>query len=531
MAFEQFDTVRIFRPSLQIEHAIRDRARANLRSTFSPGEYRGAEAANRILQHQFKIYEALLQPLIPKLSCRGGAEFLLFQYDQAWQLLHGAEILDLNERNRWAWIEPRMKRAIKFLVESICMFGSTEAHAPRSRREAEFAAEAALACAENMVDLGTQSDLVHSVFPQECVLRVFNSGPYDFTLDIEGSRAGYNDAFSERIIRDRRSRDRFVPWPQFDNHTATHQRFLDDPFRKEFGMSYGEFIAALLAVINDAQPSLHPDAFPTLFVNRKRVIDELANSGRQRNAIERALKGFSITREGLLKEKRVVWKPKQESRAYRRGFFVLPHEDGPHFAFSREMARESLMHLVSWVSYRHLPKEWKTHITTKAAHMLSREAGIWFERVVRQRFNDLGFAGNRAQKTIGEGTYRVTIPEDVGEIDFIGYHPEQRLLVVAEAKMVMTGLEAAYWRDDLDEFVFRHGSYADRFRRKLAWVLNQRKAICASLNVERDASVGAIMLTLYPCIAREFIADFPCVSITEFMLDYEACSNWPYDKM
>jgi hypothetical protein len=36
------------------------------------------------------------------------------------------------------------------------------------------------------------------------------------------------------------------------------------------------------------------------------------------------------------------------------------------------------------------------------------------------------------------------------------------------------------------------------------------------------------MLTLYPCIAGGFIADFPCVSLTEFMLDYEQKGTWPY---
>ncbi len=36
------------------------------------------------------------------------------------------------------------------------------------------------------------------------------------------------------------------------------------------------------------------------------------------------------------------------------------------------------------------------------------------------------------------------------------------------------------------------------------------------------------MLTLYPCIARVFIPDFQCVSITEFMLDYADRGGWPY---
>ena len=379
-----------------------------------------------------------------------------------------------------------------------------------------------------MVDLAHQSDCVHSVFPHDCVARVFDSGPYDFTIDIEGAHIGYDRTFSDRVIRDRESRNQFVGFPQFDNHTATHQRYLDDAFSQSFGMSYGEFIAALISVINDCQPSLHPNAFPTLFVRRGQVIDELAKSGRSREAIERAIDGFCVTPAKLIAERRVVWKPKQECRAYRRGFFVLPHETGPHLAFSREMARESLVQLVNWISYQHLPPEWKTPATQKALADLSGGAGEWFEDVVCRNLKSLGLIGQRAHRTIGSGDQLLRIPDSVGEIDFLGYHPQEQYLILAEAKMVMTGLEARYWRDDIDQFVFCSGSYAERFRRKVSWVKENAASISSALGFGPIQGVAHVMLTLYPCIARTFIPDFECVSLTEFMLDYERKSGWPY---
>ena len=57
MAVELFGDVEIFRPSMRIEEGIRDRARANLRSRFRAGEYRGASEVNEVLHHQFRIYE------------------------------------------------------------------------------------------------------------------------------------------------------------------------------------------------------------------------------------------------------------------------------------------------------------------------------------------------------------------------------------------------------------------------------------------------------------------------------------------
>jgi hypothetical protein len=494
---------------------------------FGPGEYRGAEAANALIQHQFKCYENMLQPMVRQLACRGAVDFLLFQYDEAWRLIHGKGILDLNERHRWEVVEPWFKRAIKYLVELICLHGFNPPANP-SPEEARFAMESALACAESMVDLAHESDLAHLVFRRDCVVRVFDSGPLDYTIKVEGDYAGFDRTFAERIRRDRESRDRFVGFPQFDYHTATHQKYLDAPFNRAFGMSYGEFIAAIRLVIEGCRPSLHPQSFPTLFVHRGRVLEALGDFNPSQAALERAIDGFTISPAKLVAERRVIWNPKQESRAYRRGFFLFPHETGPHLGFSREMAKESLMQLVFWVCFKHLPLEWRTEETIGALDMLAHAASEWFEDAARRNLQALGFVGQRVHRALGVGNKRVEVPENVGEMDFLGYHPAQKLLVIIEAKMTMTGIEARFWRDDLDQFVFRPGSYAERFRRKLSWVSENRAAITRALGFDGAAGVGAAMLTLYPCIARTFIPDFPCVSITEFMLDYERAKQWPY---
>jgi hypothetical protein len=267
MNFERFGYVRIFRPSHTTESFIRRRGRAHLFSRFSAGECRGAEAANAVIQHQFKFYENMLRPMIPQLASRGAAEFLLFQYDEAWRLLHGNGILDLRERQKWATVEPIFKRAIKYLVEMICL-GECNPPAKPSPDEALFAMESAMVCAESMVDLAQQSDTAHLVFREDCVVRIFESGPLDYEITVEGAYAGFDRVLSERVRRDRDSRDRFVGFPQFDYHTATHQKYLDVPFTRSFGMSYGEFIAAIRGVIEDCQPSLHPRSL----LNRTRLM-------------------------------------------------------------------------------------------------------------------------------------------------------------------------------------------------------------------------------------------------------------------
>ena len=38
------------------------------------------------------------------------------------------------------------------------------------------------------------------------------------------------------------------------------------------------------------------------------------------------------------------------------------------------------------------------------------------------------------------------------------------------------------------------------------------------------------MVTLYPTYASYFIADYPCVALSELMTAYRENESWPYDK-
>jgi len=450
---------------------------------------------------------------------------LLGQYDEASHILHGDNIADADEREVWGWIEPNFRRAVKHLAELLCIESFTARKGLRGPAALETL-EVALACTESLVQLAHESDLAHSIFPEDCVCSVSDKGPVYCKIAVLGTNADYARSFRQRVIRDRESRWRFVLHPQFDNHTETLAMYLDGSFRESFGMGYSDFVLAIITVINGCLPS--PNRPSSIFVHREGVLNQLAGSGRERQAIERAIDGFSIFASKLLEEGRAVWNPKQENRAYRRGFYICPHETGLHLAFSPAMAQESLVQLVTWTPYKHLPPEWQTPATLSALDKLSHAAGEWFEKIVCKQMSDLGFVGQPAHTFVGNGQRRFQIPDHVGGIDFLGYHPDQRLLIIIEAKMVMTGLEARYWRDDLDEFVHRSGSYAERLRRKSAWIKENISIIASLLGYGPINAIGTAMITLYPCIAGQFIRDFPCVSLTEFLLDYEQYSRWPY---
>jgi len=527
MSLLRFGTARILRPSPSVMTAIRGDAREHLFSSFSPGRYSGGPAVNAIIQHQFTFYDSRLREIVSLLASRDAAEFLLFQYDETYKVFRGFGLGDPSIRQGWIEIEGLYRRALKYIVELMCIKRPTGAVLIEKSRAAN-AMETAIGLAEEAMHLGELSHRVFSLFPEAWTIWITNHyGEHDFDLRISGPHEMFDTSFFARVEVDRADRGSFTGKPQFDIDSTTHVKFLDPAFQRSFGMRYTDFIAVIHNTIEHSRPA--PDSFPTLFINRETLLDALVKSSNQpREAIDLALLGFTVQPEHLEAENRVAFRPKQSSRAYRRGFFAFPDETGPHLAFSRHMAQECLSFFVNHVCYRSLPLEWKTTETDNALVDLSEAAGKWFEKTIERNLLTLGIVGRRAKRRIGTGSLRVDIPPDVGELDFLGHCVIDDAIVLIEAKMVLTGLEGSYWRDDVSQFVTGKKSFAVQFRKKISWVSNNLDAIVNALDAPHVRKLQVAMLTLYPCIATEMIDDFACRSLTEFMLDYRKHNRWPY---
>ncbi len=142
---------------------------------------------------------------------------------------------------------------------------------------------------------------------------------------------------------------------------------------------------------------------------------------------------------------------------------------------------------------------------------------------------------NRKKRAIGQGPYRLEIPPDVGEIDFIGYSYTEKLLVVIECKLVRGVTEPRFFRDDISDFVTKPKSYLAKFNKKAQWVKDNVSTVCHALesdncftNKIEVSELKTAIITHYPTIAQCMIKEHPCVSITNFMLDYEKSRSWPY---
>ena len=198
------------------------------------------------------------------------------------------------------------------------------------------------------------------------------------------------------------------------------------------------------------------------------------------------------------------------------------------------MAHEALETLIQGVVFQQFPDEWRTPEIELALAKLDNDRGKWFERIVQKALRSVGYEGLRSiKKLIAQGS-TWHIPDDVGELDYVGYSASQKSLILLECKMTMWTSEPKMWRDDLHRFLNNSRGYAAKFRKKRDWVLANTDVITSSLESELKTTVTAQsfscgMITFSPNIASCFIDDFPCVSLAELIVQLENGGGcWPY---
>lgn len=534
MNLRKFGGIEIFRPKVSSEIAMRYEAQKHLFSKFQSGKYTDPETINQIIQHQFSFYFEKLTKYIEIIAQKDFLHFLLFQYDKSSEIdsLYKARELNKDEERKWLKTGSIFRRTIKYLSERSTLLNGEKEHTHKTRPSLE-GLDNLWICAEESVGLYLLSDQSYTIFPESTSLEILNREIGDYFMLTLAEEYDLN----EYIRVDTEFRDRFVgkPADSILLNTFEHQLALGDAFSTTVGLNYLETIGVIYKIIEGCVPS--NEGFPVLFVHKQNVIDALVKeTGASSTVIEKAISGFLITKANMETEGREVWKAKQEYRAYRRGFFEVWHPTGPHICFSKSMAIEALLQLISEVVFKKIPPEWSSAETSKAADALSNKAGNWFEEIAFQNLKTLGFIGLKSQRrVIGQGTHRIEIPPEVGEIDYIGYSSIEKMLVLIECKLVRGVSEPKFFRDDISDFITKPKSYLNKFNKKVQWIKDNQQAVCEALESCKDITekvevkqFNTAIITHYPTIAQCLIKEHPCVSITNFMLDYEKKNAWPY---
>ena len=535
MSIKVFANIEIYRPSNLSEARIRNESEAHLRSKFNVGLYSEAKDINNILQHQFEFYSKKFKHIIPKLASRNFIEFVLWQFDQASIIEQKYKVNQLSnwEKSQWKELGSIFRRATKYLAESIVLLQPKETP-HNSNENLRILTDEIWIAAEEMVRLYLLSDQTFMVFPETTTLEIYSEG----SKDIWNLEVSQNCNIEELVRSDTAKRSSVIGKDQsFVNNISIHEQTIGEALKQSIGASFDEAVSLLSLIIQKSEADTNSFSIP--FLHYSQLIDTLHKHTKlKKEAIEIILRSFTISKNNLELEGREVWKPKQEHRSFRRGFFEMPHPTGTHLVFSKQMALESLNQLIHGLVFRQFPSEWKNHEVNAAVVNLSQQAGKWFEHTVKNSLQEIGIIGLQSiNKQIGLNNHVIKIPSEVGEIDFLGFSQKEKLLLIAECKMVQGGFEGKFFRDDIKEFITSNKAYVKKYTQKVQWVKANISSIVNALNSTElystpinPVAIATAIITFYPTVAQYFIDEYPCVSITNLILDYREKNKWSYDR-
>lgn len=535
MNSEIFGGVEIFRPSLLAEAQVRLELEAKLREVYPSKTYYGENAVNAILKQQFKVYEHLIHETLGRAASPDLITFALGMYDNSTRIeqLRKEGKLTPGELGRWLKVGPSFRRATKHLVEKcveLLDVGPDDLADEATRLKC---VDYAFVCAEQMIDLSSLSDHTLYLYPDTTELTVHPAGCWTM-LEIRVPGINPSD-YLRRLELDRQNRSKFFPQPEFTQDVEQISSLLEPEFSSHFGFSFGDACQLLSSLITNIQVPEN-EIFDVPFFERRHVVECVAEQASiDPNRIEELIAGFTVSASNMKKEGRRVEKPKQQHRAYRRGFFEVVHLQKPHLIESRTMASESLAMLIEGFVFRKSPSDWTESSVKRGLDRISLKAGRWFADTVTKNMNRMGIAGKAAETVVGEKRARLRVPQDIGGLDFLGYIPAENLLVVLEYKMLQGGYEARYYKDDVDDFVTKKKSFLEKMDKKTAWLKDNMSGVIDALRAsnivgqdQKPVALVTAFVTYRPAFSAFFLNQVPCVSLTELAMKYMETGKWPY---
>lgn len=133
--------------------------------------------------------------------------------------------------------------------------------------------------------------------------------------------------FISRVARERVNRAKYFPDDTMDRDFKRQAEVLDPLFEQSFGCPFSRFLHVIDTLNEQAKPD--PGSYPVMFFRRDRLVQDIVtNWSVEEEVARRILAGFTLTRGQMIEERRAIYHPNQEHRAFRRGYFEFPHSTG-----------------------------------------------------------------------------------------------------------------------------------------------------------------------------------------------------------
>lgn len=522
--------IEIYRASKRHEDLIFQRIKRGVFEQFEPGIYTDRAEIKNIVNHMFELYRKILAEHLPIINSREFASFLVQQYERYGQISNKYKLSLLRKEEEIFWQDYAVsaRRGIKYLLKLICLADMKDNASNHSLPEQEDAIAMVFVAAEELVSLYMRSD--NYVYLMESVTLILDPlGKTYFNVPQDA-----DTIFDPREAY--RDEELYIPSPDFlCDHTA-HSELTEESFIRHLGITYTTALGIFQWIITTYSDAEHPERICFFYRDEvlATIIQTYAVSAEQARLF---LDGLSLSPEKMREERRELFSPKQEYRAYKRPFFYDYHNGDELMFFSQLMAEECLTCLVREFAFKKIPTEWYAKQVDAELADVSLKSGRWFESVVTSNFERVGLRGLSSVKNLRfKKGQKIEVPADVGEIDHLVFCPDQQLLIIIEDKQVIQSTEPRTHRDDLTKFITSKNSYSEKFSKKYTWAADNLNDLEAYFQEVFDPGIqfGAIcrvMMTRYPTFVANQIKDFTCISLVEFMNIYSSSGKrWIFNK-
>lgn len=503
---------RLFRPSNKCENEQYRQVKDKVFSEFSSGHYTKLDDVISICNIIYDTHERILKESVERIDTLSLIIFALEQYEEYAKVNSKYYNRQLSENDEKQWLEysSHSRRGIKYLIEYLCQFYTSIFRIEKNNDEAEIDEifSRIFISIEEMCSTYMRIDSYKYMY--EHVDLILNENEYTY-FNVPQDL----DPKNRLDIRDEKKEiTQFIRGKPYGHNIEEHSQVLESSFHQHLGISYQEIVSYLQNLIRSMDYSVNT-------IPKASIISCLQNT--YQISIQQAtniIHGFSVRAINL--QDRKLFKPKQEHRAYHRGFFEFIIDGIPVLIFSRTMALESLDILINNTCYQKLPEEWRTKEVDLQLTTLSNKAGKWFEKVLKDNIEHTGIKAIHSVKNYHSHGKIIKPPKDVGEIDFIGYLQKSNSLFIIEAKNVRFNTEPKLFRDDFSKFIDGKKSYSEKFISKCQWVKENLPIVIDELkskriDVTRVEKIYLVMVILAPSPVEDKISRFSCMNLVKFM--------------
>lgn len=512
--YEFYYDIPIITPRDAIAFQVRKDVETYIRSKYAPGIYRNREIINSIIKDVFSFLSNKITPLIKKLSCIELIAQLLSEYSKSCAVQeYFSRGTPSPSRMKW---EQRnsFRRSIKYLAEKMLEYFDESKQIPMDTQPADF--ELLIELTEIAFDYSFQSATTYGISQEKTVYELYKENPnprkqyYDFSIvDFD-----YDLSENAKLL-----------YRQFVEKNGSLYRDLFKQYEESLEKEHNDESCINLQYIFKIFDILyHLDCKTNdIFIAKnelKRILTEDYNI--PLSSANLFFDVFSINKEGLKKEPRVIYDTKQEYRLKVRFILEFELNKATYLLYTLEMLNEAYIMFHKSLCCNDLPNKLKSETIKDISAKITLSYGKKFEVYATNFLKAKGFVGCVSKRKLPSGN---TIPNDVGEIDFLGYSKNLQSVVCFEFKNVFYSTDPLEFRDDLVKFIRKKDSYLNKFKKKINFVKAHIEDLTNyyrqkdSVDLSKNHLVVGI-LTYAPNISRFFMTDCKCMSLAEFEVEW-----------